>query len=176
SLPARLFVGRFFLGVVFHRLLTGDTPIGRKARPFAMHRGAPLIRAKGKNLDRAGVRRAPRVAGVRQGMPLLEDGSVLEVENVIWCPGFSPGFEGIKFPIFDAPGEPEPERGIVAGEPGFSSPGLHFLYAMSSTMIHGAGRDARRIVDTIAERTARAAEKRSRSSRPRISRPITQEF
>jgi hypothetical protein len=30
--------------------------------------------------------------------------------------------------------------------------GLHFLYAMSSTMIHGVGRDARRIVRAVAER------------------------
>jgi hypothetical protein len=31
---------------------------------------------------------------------------------------------------------------------------LHFLYAFSSTMIHGVGRDASRVVDAIAERMA----------------------
>jgi hypothetical protein len=30
--------------------------------------------------------------------------------------------------------------------------GLHFLYAMSSTMIHGVGRDAEYIAETIADR------------------------
>jgi hypothetical protein len=31
--------------------------------------------------------------------------------------------------------------------------GLHFLYAMSSTMIHGVERDARRVAETIVSRT-----------------------
>ena len=31
--------------------------------------------------------------------------------------------------------------------------GLNFLYAMSSTMIHGVGRDARHVVDAIARRS-----------------------
>jgi hypothetical protein len=35
--------------------------------------------------------------------------------------------------------------------------GLHFLYAMSSTMIHGVERDAMRIADTIASRSKRLA-------------------
>jgi len=30
--------------------------------------------------------------------------------------------------------------------------GLHFLYAMSSTMIHGVGRDADYVADVIAHR------------------------
>jgi putative flavoprotein involved in K+ transport len=44
------------------------------------------------------------------------------------------------------------ERGIAAGEPGLYFVGLHFLYALSSTMIHGVGRDARRVAETIASR------------------------
>ena len=50
-------------------------------------------------------------------------------------------------------GEPVHERGIVPGEPGLYFVGLHFLYALSSTMIHGAGRDAEHIVETIQART-----------------------
>ena len=42
-------------------------------------------------------------------------------------------------------GEPVHERGVVPGEPGLYFVGLHFLYAMSSTMIHGVGRDAEHV-------------------------------
>ena len=44
------------------------------------------------------------------------------------------------------------DAGVVPGAPGLYFVGLHFLYAMSSAMIHGVGRDAKRIVDTLAAR------------------------
>jgi putative flavoprotein involved in K+ transport len=55
-------------------------------------------------------------------------------------------------PVFEADGEPRHLRGLVAEEPGLSFVGLHFLYSMSSTMIHGVGRDAERIASAIAAR------------------------
>jgi putative flavoprotein involved in K+ transport len=42
---------------------------------------------------------------------------------------------------------------VVEGEPGLYFVGLHFLYAMSSTMIHGVGRDARYVAEHIASRS-----------------------
>ena len=140
--------------VVFHRVLTVDTPLGRRARPSVITKGGPLIRVKPADLTAAGVERAPRVTGVRDGKPLLADGRVLEVTNVIWCTGFHAGLSWIDVPtpIHGADDEPVHERGIVAGEPGLYFVGLHFLYALSSTMIHGVARDAERIADTIAER------------------------
>jgi putative flavoprotein involved in K+ transport len=39
----------------------------------------------------------------------------------------------------------------VPAEPGLYFVGLHFLYALSSEMVHGVGRDARRIADRIAD-------------------------
>src|SRR5262249_21227210 len=134
GLWARLLLTRLVLRGVFHRLLTVDTPIGRRVRR-GRHHAAPLIRVRPSDLPVAGLARAPRVAGVRDGMPLLEDGTVLEVENVIWCTGFHPGFSWIRLPILDEMGEPRHERGITAEEPGLYFVGLHFLYAMSSTMI-----------------------------------------
>ena len=138
--------------VVFHRLLTVDTPIGRKARPRAVAQGAPLIRVKPKDLASRGVRRVGRVAGVRDGRPVLDDGQVLAPANVIWCTGYHPGLSWIDLPVFGPTGEPVQERGVAAGEPGLYFVGLHFLYALSSTMIHGVERDARRVADTIARR------------------------
>ena len=45
------------------------------------------------------------------------------------------------------------DGGVVASEPGLYFVGLHFLYALSSTMIHGVSRDAERIAATIAAKT-----------------------
>jgi putative flavoprotein involved in K+ transport len=97
---------------------------------------------------------------VRDGLPLLDDGRVLDVANVVWCTGFHPGFSWIDLPIgFEDSGAPRHEGGLVEGEPGLYFVGLHFLYAFSSVMIHGVGRDAARIVKTIAARM-REAERR----------------
>lgn len=137
--------------IVFHRLLTLATPIGRKVRAKG-HRATPLIRVKPKDLEAAGVRRVPRVVGVRGGRPLLEDGWALDVANVIWSAGFHRGFEWIDLPVFGADGAPMHEGGVVESEPGLYFVGLTFLYAMSSSMIQGVGRDAARIVGKIAAR------------------------
>jgi putative flavoprotein involved in K+ transport len=153
GVAGRFVLVHLVLRVVFHRVLTTDTPIGRKARPKIVSQGGPLIRVKPKDLAAAGVQRVPRTAGVRDGLPLLDDGRVLDVTNVVWCTGFHPGFSWIQLPAFGSDGEPVHVRGVAANEPGLYFVGLHFLYAMSSTMIHGVGRDAEHIVDTIAART-----------------------
>jgi putative flavoprotein involved in K+ transport len=127
--------------------------MGRKARPKALATGAPLIRVKPDDLTTRGVQRVARVRGVRGGLPLLEDEQTLDVTNVIWCTGFHPGFSWIDLPIFAESGGPTHEGGVVASEPGLYFVGLQFLYALSSTMIHGVGRDAERIAATIAART-----------------------
>jgi putative flavoprotein involved in K+ transport len=138
---------------IFHRVLTVATPIGRKVRPKMLGGGAPLIRTKERNLLDAGATRVPRTLGARDGMPVLADGRVLEVANVVWCTGFHPGLSWLDLPIFDSAGEPRQQRGIVPGEPGVFFVGQHFQFAMSSTMIHGVGRDAEFIVDAVTART-----------------------
>ena len=140
---------------LFHRVLTVDTPIGRRARPSMLHKGGPLIRVRRSDLTGIGVHLSPRVTGARNGQPLLEDGRVLDVKNIVWCTGFHPGFSWIDLPIFDSYGEPRHESGVVPGEPGVYFVGLHFLHAFSSEMIHGVGRDAARIAKLVAARTSR---------------------
>jgi len=149
GLLARLIMVRLVLRGVFHRVLTVATPIGRKVRPKVLAGGGPLIRVKPKDLAAAGVVRVSRTTGVKDGLPLLEEGRVLDVTNVIWCTGFHPGFSWIKLPVHGDI-EPKHQRGIVPSEPGLYFVGLHFLYALSSTMIHGVGRDAERVVREIA--------------------------
>ncbi len=152
SLAGRKLLMPFVFRVLFHRVLTLDTPLGRKARPSVVSQGTPLIRTKEKDLTAAGVQRVPRVSGAERGRPKLEDGRVLDVANVIWCTGFNPGFSWIDLPILEADGEPRHERGVVPGESGLYFVGLHFLYAMSSTMIHGVGRDAEYLAEVIQKR------------------------
>jgi len=149
---ARWFVLRPLFRGLFHRVLTIDTPMGRKARPKMIGKGAPLIRVKPNDFVAAGVKRVGRTAGVQGGRPVLEDGRTLDVTNVVWCTGYHPGFSWIELPVFDADGEPLQDRGVARGEPGVYFVGLHFLYAMSSGMIHGVGRDADHVADTIARR------------------------
>jgi putative flavoprotein involved in K+ transport len=152
GLAARLVLARLIFRVVFFRLLRLDTPLGRKAQARVVGKATPLIRVKSKDLDAHGVARVPRTAGVRDGLPLLEDGRTLGVSNVIWSTGYEPGFSWIDLPVFDGQGGPVHTRGICAAEPGLSFVGLHFLYAMSSSMIHGVGRDAEYLAAHIARR------------------------
>jgi putative flavoprotein involved in K+ transport len=153
---ARLLLPVLFRGV-FHRVLTVRTPMGRKVRGKILGKGMPLIRVKSSDLDAVGVERVARVAGVRDGMPVLDDGRVLDAASVIWCTGFHPGFSWIHLPVFDASGEPMHESGIVPKAPGLFFVGLLFLHSASSTMIHGVSRDAERIADAIARRGTAAA-------------------
>lgn len=157
GLAARLFLQRFVFRFVFHHLLTIKTPMGRKARLKLVSQGGPLIRSRPSDLTAAGIERVPRMVGVQEGLPLLEDGRVLDVANVVWCTGFHPGFSWIHLPVFDQDGMPKHESGVALGEPGLYFVGLPFIYAFSSTMIHGVGRDAERISKVIEDRTRAAA-------------------
>ena len=124
----------FVIGFAFHRVVTVRTPIGRKLRPKLLSQGKSLIRTKPKDLAAAGVERVPRVVGVQNGLPVLEDGRVLEVSNVVWCTGFRPDFSWIDLDIFGSdenPIEPVHERGVIPSEPGLYFVGLFFLYAGS---------------------------------------------
>jgi hypothetical protein len=52
-------------------------------------------------------------AGVRGGRPPLDDGTVLDVANVVWCTGFRLDFGWIDLPVCDEDGSPREERGVV---------------------------------------------------------------
>jgi putative flavoprotein involved in K+ transport len=149
SLASRLILARLVLGGVFHYVLTVDTPFGRRARAGGLNRATPLIRVKPRDLDAAGVERVGRTTGIRDGMPLLEDGRVLSgIANVVWATGYEPGFTWIDLPVHGAHG-PAQERGVVPGQPGLYFVGLHFEYALSSSMIQGVSRDAERVAGAI---------------------------
>ncbi len=136
------------------RVLTVRTPLGRRVRHQLSGHGLPLARVRRKDVVRAGIERVPRVTGVRDGLPMLEDGAVLEPRTVIWCTGFVTDFSWIDLPGLDQDGEPRHERGIVRSHPGLYFLGLFFLSTGASSLIGGVGRDARRIARHIASQGA----------------------
>jgi putative flavoprotein involved in K+ transport len=149
--------------VVGHRVLTVDTPIGRRLRPRLLAHGAPLVRVRPKDLAAAGIQRVPRVVGVRDGHPLMADQRVLEVANVVWCTGSGPDFSWIDLPVFgEREHEPEHHRGVVASQPGLYFVGLSFLYAMSSGFLPGVDRDAEHVVQAILSGAGRTADNGAR--------------
>jgi putative flavoprotein involved in K+ transport len=148
----RLFTPVFWF--IISHALTVRTPIGRVAKRKFRDRGIPLVRVRRKDIAAAGVECVPRTAGVRDGLPELEDGRVLEVANVVWCTGFVPDFRWIELPILDGDGHPVHDRGVVGSEPGLYFMGLVFLYSLSSVLIGGVGRDAEYIAAHIASRAA----------------------
>ena len=85
---------------VGHHVLTVRTPIGRKAPPHVPHRARAAHPREAE-----GPRRRPAsnaclaIVGVQDGLPVTEDGRVLDVANVIWCTGFRPGFSWIDLPV-----------------------------------------------------------------------------
>lgn len=152
------FIGR----VVFHRLLTTRTPMGRKFHAKHRSMAEPLLRVKSKDLAAAGVERVARVTDVKDGLPLLDDGRLIDAPNVIWCTGFDPGFSWIELPAL-VNGVPRHDRGVVHDVPGLYFVGLKLLYAVSSSQVHGVGRDAARIADAIAQSSRRV---------PALVRPV----
>jgi putative flavoprotein involved in K+ transport len=145
---AKLILTPLLFRVIFHRLLTVDTPIGRAARPKMLAGTAPLIRVKMHDLLKAGVRRIARITGVRDGQPVTEDGQTLDVANIIWCTGFTPGFSWLRLPVMNG-NDPIQDHGGATTEPGVYFVGQHFLYAFSSEMAQGVGRDAERVARAI---------------------------
>jgi putative flavoprotein involved in K+ transport len=151
SALAKFILVRLVIRILFHRILNTNTPVGRKARPKIISQGGPLIRIKPKEIINAGIERVPRVVGVKKGLPLLENQDTLDIKNIVWCTGFYPSFSWIDIPIFNGK-ELSQKRGIVEKEPGLYFVGLHFLYSLSSAMIHGVSRDAEYVAKTIATR------------------------
>jgi putative flavoprotein involved in K+ transport len=153
SLPDRVVTPPFWF--LLSRVLTSRTPVGRRLRRTYSTVGTPLVRIKPKDLAAAGVARVPRTAGVRDGLPVLDDGRVLDVSNVLWCTGFRPDLGWIDLPVLDGHGSPVHERGVVAAYPGLYFVGRFFLHSLTSSLVGGVGRDAGYIARHLVSRHRR---------------------
>ena len=141
---------------IFTRVLTTQTPVGRRMAVMVYRQGQPLVRVSPNDLAAAGVLRVPKVAGVEAGKPRMEDGRSLDAGTVVWCTGFSHTYPWIDLPIADADGHVKHERGAVTSQPGLYFLGLPFQYRISSSLIAGVGDDARYIVERISAARSRA--------------------
>lgn len=143
---------RYFLPIVRFlglHVLTLDTPLGRKAAPTLKKHAAPLIRTKSKDLTAAGAQLVPRVAGVENGMPILADGTRLDVSNVIWCTGFQDDFSWMDPAMLDDGGLPRQHRGVALDSPGLFFLGQEFQFAAASATLPGCVRDARYLATRV---------------------------
>ncbi|HET7854845.1 MAG TPA: NAD(P)-binding domain-containing protein [Gaiellaceae bacterium] len=138
-----------------HHVARTDTRIGRKVGPKVAAKGPPLIRRKEADFAAVGIERIGRVAGVQDGLPVLEDGRLVEVANVVWCTGFRTDFSWIDVPAFDGDGRPLHERGVVGTVPGLYFAGLVFQYSLTSDVLPNGGRDAEHVARHIAARQAK---------------------
>jgi len=149
---------------VGHFMLSLKSPLGRKVRPNFLRHAGPLVRVKPQDLLDAGVRRVPRVAAVEEGAAVLEDGTSVSAESVVWCTGFRPGFSWIDLPIFAEHGEPAHVRGEVQSVPGLYFVGLNFQFAATSDTVTGVKRDAQHVARRLLSRV------RARASAPQGTR------
>jgi putative flavoprotein involved in K+ transport len=147
---------RFFTPIMWlvATRLTVRTRLGRRLRDHFLDppRGIPLARVRRKDIVAGGIECVGRTTGVREGRPLLEDGRVLDVSNVIWCTGYAPDFGWIDLVLPTRHGFPVQDRGIVESVPGLYFMGLLFQYSLSSALLGGVSRDAKHISDHIASR------------------------
>jgi putative flavoprotein involved in K+ transport len=148
-------------------ILTARTPWGRKMRPTDRNHGGPLVRVRLPDLRAAGVRQvSARTVGVRDGLPELGDGQVLEVANVVWCTGFRHDFSWIHLPVLDEYGWPVHHRGVATAAPGLYFVGLPFQYAFTSMLVGGVGRDARHVARHIGARRPQGPPAEAAGPRP----------
>ncbi len=92
----------------FKHVLSRSTPMGRKKVQAVRLHGGPHFRVKPRDLKRRGVLRyEARLSSVADGRPVLADGTVVDVRNVVWCTGFRQVFDWIR--------AADPGRAQVAG-------------------------------------------------------------
>lgn len=144
----------FFGKVVLSRIVSTSTPIGRRVLPKMLHKGTPLLRVKPRDLRRAGVVRVGRTVSAERGNPVLEDGTTLDVANVVWCTGFDHGLSWVDLPVFDDHGDVEHDRGAVGSQPGLYFVALKFQHSVLSDTLFGVGREAAHVAGLISDRTS----------------------
>jgi putative flavoprotein involved in K+ transport len=153
GLPGR--IGYRVLWFMWNHVLTERTPPGRKVKA-GIRSGtltAPLVRVKGRHLDEAGVvRHEARTTDVSDGRPVLDDGTVLDVANVVWCTGYRQDFSFVHPSPLGDDGWPRDHGGVVPDLPGLYFMGLLFQRGFYSMLVGGAGRDARYVAAHILAR------------------------
>lgn len=91
----------------------------------------------------------PRTESIDSHFVHFEDGSHVEVQNVVWATGFHSDYNWIHIPhILNERGKPIHERGVSIIE-GLYFLGLPWQYRRGSALIGGVGEDAKFIIEFI---------------------------
>lgn len=144
SLPRR-FLGRDIYDWLWPTLMrpSVESAIGRRLMRGRFFAGDPLVGMSATSLQRANLTRVGKTSGVRDGRPLLEDGSgVPGIAAVVWCTGFRPDFGWIELPVLGLDGYPVHQRGLAPDAPGLAFLGMRYQYRVGSALLGGVGEDA----------------------------------
>jgi putative flavoprotein involved in K+ transport len=132
-----------------------DSRLGAYIRKGVLNSTDKLIGMSERDLVSPTLRRAGRVVGARDGQPMFDDDSVANVRSVVWSTGFRPDFSWIELPVFTCDGDPIHTRGVTE-IPGLYFLGLRFLYRLNSSLIGGAGADAKFVAEQLVSRYGHA--------------------
>jgi len=83
-----------------------------------------------------------RPTRVEDSPPLIMDLTTGEIKTIIWAVGYRPDYKWLELPILDHKGMVRHDGGVVAA-PGIYLMGAQFMRRRKSTLIDGAGDDAR---------------------------------
>ncbi|MGZ5112691.1 MAG: flavin-containing monooxygenase [Usitatibacter sp.] len=148
SFPRRL-LGRDIYDWLWPTIMrpTVDSALGRRLMRGRLFSGDPLVGMTPGSLARPQLTRTGRVIGTRDGLPLLQDGSVVSgIAAVVWCTGFRPDFDWIELPVLGLDGYPIHRRGLATDAPGLAFLGLRYQYRIGSALLGGVGEDAAHVV------------------------------
>ena len=81
--------------------------------------------------------------------PLGIDLAAGAIKTIIWATGYRPDYTWLDLPVLDRKGILRHDGGVV-DLPGLYAMGLHFMRRRKSTLIDGAGDDARELSDHLA--------------------------
>ncbi|HYC52190.1 MAG TPA: NAD(P)/FAD-dependent oxidoreductase [Gemmatimonadaceae bacterium] len=152
SMPRRI-LGRDLFDWLWPTLMQfgADTRIGQRIRASVVGSTDKLIGMSERDLVSPTLRRVDRVTGVREGKPVLADGSPADVRSIVWSTGFRPDYRWIDAPILGDDGFPDHIRGVTR-VPGLYFLGLRFLHKLKSSLVGGVGADAEYVVKQLISR------------------------
>jgi len=136
-----------------HRALSGHiADIGAAGSVLVVHAGTAV-----STRIRGGEANSYNLICVDGQRVSFADEQSAAIDAVIWATGYRPDYWFVNAPIMGVDGWPEEVRGVSPTVPGLYFLGIPFQYAFSSMNIVGAGRDAKYVVDRVAERVAAQA-------------------
>lgn len=127
------------------------TALGRwmHQQPEPVVRG-DLVRLRGlANVSFIGRATAALPTGGLQGQQAASP----PLDAVVWATGYCPDYAWIELPIIAPTGQPRHHRGLTAA-PGVAFLGLDWLDSRRSALLHGAGADARHVVQALLRQPA----------------------